>query len=205
MCKSLSGSSRSLLALFFIVTGIFFFMDVSLLWPVFVLAPGLVFLGIVFNTRGPVSGLAIPGMLITGTGALLFIQNLTGYWQSWAYVWTLEGVFLGMGFMLMGLRMEDSGMYNMGRAWVQISLVIFAVFAFFFEVIIGIGELKGPLAALVLIVAGALLLFRSRSGDGSKAKRKLKHEEKLFTGPVVYGTRVRSFQAASKPDDFHES
>ncbi len=50
-----------------------------------------------------VSGLAIPGSIITGIGLLLLFQNLTSYWESWSYGWTLIIIFVGAGIYLAGL------------------------------------------------------------------------------------------------------
>jgi hypothetical protein len=91
---------------------------------------------------------------------------------------------------------------------VNVSLLAFAGFAFLFEIILGIGR-HGGLNALVLIGLGLFLLMRttglcplnallSGAGDG-KPKRKVKSkrdEDQLFTGPIVYGTRVSSRSAS---------
>ena len=36
-----------------------------------------------------VGGLAIPGAILSGVGALLLWQSWTGWWASWLYVWPL--------------------------------------------------------------------------------------------------------------------
>jgi hypothetical protein len=209
-------NSRAAAALGLIAIGVMAFMGPGLLWPMFILVPGLVLLGIAYGGGRTGAAMSIPAMIVTGTGALLFIQNLTGYWESWAYAWTLFGVFLGMGFMLMGQRLDDPSLHRVGRGFVQVSLMAFAAFAFFFEVIIGIGGGLGPVGALILIGLGLFLLARNREGQRSlvafdphsaKAKRKSKpkrHEDKLFTGPIVYGSRApaRDYSrlSSSEPD-----
>jgi hypothetical protein len=208
-------NSRVAVALGLIAVGVMAFMGPGLLWPMFILVPGLVLLGIAFGGgRAGAAAMSIPAMIVTGTGALLFIQNLTGYWESWAYAWTLFGVFLGMGFMLMGQRLDDPSLHRVGRGFVQVSLMAFAAFAFFFEVIIGISGGPGPVGALILIGLGLFLLARNREGQRSllaldphseKAKRKSKpkrHEDKLFTGPIVYGSRApaRDFSRLNSPE-----
>jgi hypothetical protein len=199
-------SGRVIVALILIGLGVMSLMGMGLLWPLFILVPGLLMLAGAFGGgRAGAAALSIPGMITTGTGALLFVQNLTGYWESWSYAWTLYGVFLGMGFMLMGLQFEDDSLHRIGRGFVNVSLVIFGVFAFFFEIVIGISG-RGPLNALVLIGLGLFLIMRGsriraaldRGYDG-KPKRKVKAkrgEEKLFTGPIVVGTHVSSRHAS---------
>ena len=198
--------NRAMIAVILIAMGAMFFMGIGLLWPMFILVPGLVMLGIALAGRAGAAALSIPGMIVTGTGALLFITNLTGYWQSWSYIWTLYAVFLGMGFMLMGQKFEEPSLHSVGRAFVYAGMAGFAAFAFFFEIIIGISGGSGTVGALLLIAAGLYLLTRDDTGrrildafnSDDKAKRttKRKHEDKLFTGPIVYGTRVTSRDAS---------
>jgi hypothetical protein len=186
-------------------------MGVGLLWPMFILVPGLIMLAVALTGgKGGAAAMSIPGMIVTGTGALMFVQNLTGYWESWAYAWTLYGAFLGMGFMLMGQRLGDDSLHHIGHNFVNVSLMAFAGFAFFFEIIIGISG-HGPLNALILIGVGLFLLTRDPvcqrlqyligeiAEPDAKGKRKAKPKrdsDKLFTGPIVYGTRVSSRSSA---------
>ena len=32
----------------------------------------------------------------------MFLQNLTGYWESWSYSWTVILVLVGLGIFIMG-------------------------------------------------------------------------------------------------------
>lgn len=181
-----------------IAVGLMFWLDIGALWPVFILLPGLIFLGAAIRGGRATAGLAIPGSIISGTAMLLFIQNVTGYWQSWAYAWTLYGVFLGFGFVTMANVLDDDKLASVGRSFMLFGLMAFAGFGFFFEAIIGLGG--GIVAgwwAWLLIGAGIVILVRSFLGDcglpflcpGGKRKRKSKNGEALFTGPVVYGSR----------------
>ena len=52
------------------------------LWPLFVMVPGLAFLYFAYTGDKKAAGLAVPGMVITGTGLILFYQNITGHWES---------------------------------------------------------------------------------------------------------------------------
>jgi hypothetical protein len=202
-------SGRVIVAVMLIGLGVLSLMGIGLLWPLFILVPGLLMLAGAFGGgRTGAAALAIPGMIVTGTGALLFAQNLTGYWESWSYAWTLYGAFLGMGFMLMGQKFEDDSLHRVGRGFVNVSLVMFTVFAFFFEIVIGISG-RGPLNALILIGLGLFLMTRGSlsqriaaaldRGDAGKPKRKVKtkrDDDRLFTGPIVYGTHVTSRSAS---------
>ncbi len=188
-----------LVALGLIALGLMLWLDLGALWPVFILAPGAVFLAVAMTNGRATAGLAIPGSIITGTAVLMFIQNVTGYWESWAYAWTLYGVFLGVGFVIMANVLGDDKLASLGRSFMLFGLMAFGAFGFFFEVIIGLGGLKGGWWAWLLIAAGILILVRSFVGDcgmpflcpGEKTKRKAKNDDALFTGPVVVGTRGR--------------
>lgn len=139
----------------------------SILWPLFVMIPGFIFL--CFSRQGEAdnAALAVPGALIAGTGAILFYQNLTGHWASWAYMWTLYGVFLGLSFQYMDKRgmKDDEDLGEIGRYFVLFSSLLFIALAVFFEVLIfNDGNLFVSIAVpAVLIFIG--LWFLSRSGD----------------------------------------
>jgi hypothetical protein len=199
------------LAAIVIVMGISGLMGINLLWPViFILLPGLVLLWLA--TAGGTLGallFAVPGTLVAGTGALMFLQNLTGYWESWAYAWTLYGPFLGLGFAMMGQRIKEPGLITVGRWLVYAGVASFALFGLLFELIFF--QSGGPLVPVLLIAAGLYLFSQSGGGkrlltdivgslDGDKTKRKMKakpkREDKLFTGPVVYGSTLRQRDGA---------
>jgi hypothetical protein len=205
MVENTRPNNRIIIAVGLILLGGLFLLDIGLLWPLFILVPGLLILSAaLYCGKAGAASMSIPGMIVTGTGTLLFLQNLTGYWNSWSYAWTLYGVFLGMGFMLMGQRLPDAGMHRLGQRFVQFSLLMFAVFAFFFEVIIGISGGLGTAGAAILILAGLYLLSKDTNGNRLrevifnknapvKQKNKPKRaEEALFSGPVVYGSRAPS-------------
>jgi hypothetical protein len=187
-------SSRAIIALILIVTGVLALMGMEQLWPLFVLVPGLIILGITFIGGRATGPFAIPGMIVTGTGALLFIQNLTDYRESWSYAWTLYGVFLGMGLVLMGQRMENNSIISLGRTFMQVGLIAFVGFAFLMEIVIGVGGGTG-LFPLVLIGVGAYLVIENLPGQKShlpwcaNGVKHKKRKNKLFSGPIVYGSR----------------
>lgn len=204
--NQLCGHHRALIALGLIVLGALSLMSMGMLWPVFVMGPGLLMLlPAMLGGRAWAAAFSIPGMFLTGLGGLFFVQTWTGYWSSWAYAWTLLPVFVGMGFTLMALRLGDASLKWVGDWFVYGGLTAFAGFAVLFEVIIGLNGGIGVPGAAVLIVAGLFLLARDGLLDGvlgalsspadTKRKRQAKPKrdhEHLFTGPIVYGTPVAS-------------
>ncbi|MCD4685692.1 MAG: hypothetical protein K8S97_07135 [Anaerolineae bacterium] len=196
-------SGRAAMAVLLITLGMLPLMGWGLIWPVFVLLPGLGMLAIaLYGGRGGAAAMSMPGTFVTGIGALLFVQNLTGYWASWAYAWTLLGVFVGLGFTLMGQRLDAPSLSALGRWFVMCGLGAFAFFGIFFELLIF--NTGGALLPVLLIAVGLYMLTQdsksSRAlsnflGTSEKAKQrpvdKRKHEDKLFSGPVVYGSRTQ--------------
>ena len=188
----LTGGGRVVAALGLIALGTVPLFGFSAIWPLTILAPGLVFLAMSSSGGRRTAPFAIPGMLVAGTGALLFFQNLTGHWVSWSYAWTLYGVFLGLGFILMGKLMGDDTLPAVGRGFVKAGVIGFVAFAFLMEVVFNAGGAAWLLSAL-LIAGGLILLARTLAGQQRHAGRKIKRkrrEDALFTGPIVYGSRV---------------
>jgi len=76
-------------------------IQIEYAWPVWVIGVGVTFLLLAILARVP--GLAVPAAIITGIGALLYYQNQTGDFASWAYAWTLIPGFVGVGVFLASL------------------------------------------------------------------------------------------------------
>jgi hypothetical protein len=157
----------------------------SLLWPLWVLGPGAFALWMGFKEDQAQLGWVMPGAIVGGTGAILFVLNLTGQWHAWAYVWALYPVFVGGALYYTGRRNGDADMARGGEITARSGLYMLLGFGLFFELLIfgGLGIFGGPLLPLVLVGGGlALYAFRDEVNlgflnDGEKAKRKLKNEE----------------------------
>ena len=149
------------------ITGFGFF---GLLWPLFVLVPGALFLYFAVTGDASKAGLAVPGAMITGTGAILFYQNLTGHWSSWAYIWALYPVFLGLALVFIGRRTGSDSTIRTGDGFVKWGLIGFVALWALFELFIFGGNkwMVTTLLPLVLIAAGAIMLLRSRSQEKLK-------------------------------------
>jgi hypothetical protein len=125
-------------------------------WPMIIeaVAVGLLLLGLLIGEPG----MAIPAVIVGGIGAILWWQNATGHWESWAYMWTLIPGFSGLGILL--ARLVGGGeKYNLWSALNTIgtSLVLFVIFCAFF----GGFNFLGNYWPVVLIVAGLLLGLRT--------------------------------------------
>ena len=125
-------------------------------WPLIVIGIGAAFL--LFAILGGIPGLAVPACIIGGIGSILYWQNATNRWESWAFIWTLIPGFAGLGTVLMGLLGEKRGESIRGGLWLMaISLVMFAIFSSF----LGGVNLLGPYWPILLIALGVVLFVRS--------------------------------------------
>jgi hypothetical protein len=103
---------------------------------------------------------------------LLFYQNVTDHWASWAYAWALIApTAFGVGKVLFGSAKGDRAAMSDGMRMAGIGLIIFLAGLVFFELIIGIGGLglSGWGWPIVLIVIGGALLLRSLTGGTRQA------------------------------------
>jgi hypothetical protein len=159
------------LGVLLIVIGLVFFFSQQLnielgdlVWPVYVIAPGVALLAFGLTQRNG-SGLAVGGSIVTIVGLVLLYQNATEHWESWAYAWALVGPGgSGLGMLLYGTRFGDGGMARAGFWQILIAVGLFVGGLLFFEGIIGISGRRLPLPEWVLpvavIVIGALVLLR---------------------------------------------
>lgn len=155
----------------FLMAQIFGFSPFGLLWPFFIVLPGAAFLYAAYTGSKNKAGLAVPGAIISGTGAILLYQNITGHWASWAYAWTLYPVFLGMALSFMGKRTGENNTYQTGQGFIRWGSIAFIVAAAFFELVVfDHGALGNLLLPVLLIGAGVWLLKR---GGQSGEKRKV--------------------------------
>lgn len=143
------------------------FVDLgSALWPTFVMAPGIALLVWAFVGKKEAAGLAVPGSIVTMVGLILFIQNVTNRFETWAYAWGLIVASVGVGTWLYGSLANKEKEMGDGARTFMVGLALFAGFGVFFEFVIGLGGRSGVLGTwfvpLLLIAAGAALLFWRR-------------------------------------------
>lgn len=156
-----------ILGILLILAGIYFVLvnavpgfadliNITFSWPVIVLlvGAGLLLLGLLTGTPE----MAVPAFIVAGIGGILYYQNMTGNWGSWAYLWTLIPGFSGLGILaawLLGDRKKQS--VRSALDTIGTSLVLFVVFGAFF----GAFKDLGPYWPVLLIVAGLLVGARA--------------------------------------------
>ena len=135
-------------------------------WPFFIIGFGLLFFVGMFAGGRSVSGLAIPGTIITTIGLMLFYQNLSNYWESWSYGWTVILMSVGLGIFIMGVWGQNASQRAAGLLVLRIGVIMFIIFGAFFELIFSSGMpfgLRSIIFPAALILLG-LYLIVARSG-----------------------------------------
>jgi hypothetical protein len=144
----------------------------SWLWPFWVIVPGGLIMALGFrDTHRSNEGLVIFGSIVAVTGIILFVQNVTGQWQSWAYAWAL--LFpgsVGLGQYLWGKRTGNTAAVRSAEKTLRIAVMLFIAFGIFFEVVLGIGGFRLGAAGrivvpVLLIAAGATIYVTSMTGE----------------------------------------
>lgn len=143
-------------------------VDWGMLWPFMIIGFGALFFVAMFVGGKSTAGFAVPGSIVGGIGLVLFVQNLTGHWESMAYFWTLIILFVGVGIYIMGWYGENEGQRKSGTAVMKVGFILFVIFGAFFESIFSsFGNLIFP---ILLILLGGYILV-SRSGLLGKGKK----------------------------------
>ncbi len=145
----------------------------ELTWPLFVIVPGLILLGLaVVRTPPDGLGFAIAGSVVTTIGAILLVQANTDTWTSWAYVWALIPGAAGLGMIGYGLLTRIEGLVDRGVWLVVIAGVMFVIGRWYFEAVFATGEQPVDIVTwwpLGLIMAGVIVaaraLLESRRGS----------------------------------------
>ena len=130
-------------------------------WPLIVVGVGFLMLVLALALSTP--PLAVPGCIVGGIGCLLFYQNATGNWESWAYAWTLIPGFVGLGVVLAALMQGQARKDIAGGLWLMLfSAIAFVVFGSF----LGLGRFS-PYWPVLLVLGGLLILGQTLFGRRS--------------------------------------
>ncbi len=138
---------------FFPLLPIWRFSDFS--WQFYIIGAGILLLLLGLVTGAP--SLAVPAALVSGIGALLYWQDKTNNWESWAYAWALIPGFIGVGTILQGLFGEQTRKsIREGFNLIIISLILFSIFASIF----GGWQFFGPYWPVLIILLGLWMIVR---------------------------------------------
>jgi len=141
----------------------------GMIWPFFVIGLGAVFFVGMFGAGKSAAGLAIPGTIITVVGLMLFLQNLSGHWESWSYGWTVIIMAVGLGIYIMGWYGENPSQRQSGLGLIKLGAILFIIFGAFFEMIFNSFSFSKYVFPAALILIGAyLIIVRSSLRLGQK-------------------------------------
>ncbi|MEX2143997.1 MAG: hypothetical protein WD740_05325 [Anaerolineales bacterium] len=131
-----------------------FLIPLQYQWPWWVIGVGLLFMLMAVVLRAP--GMAVPAAIIAGIGGILYYQNTSGDWKSWAYAWALIPGFAGVGVIIMGL-FEGRFLHGLREG---ISAILFSLFMFgVFGAFLGGPAILSQLWPVFLIGAGLWILL----------------------------------------------
>jgi hypothetical protein len=159
--------SRLAVGVLLLVLGVYFlaaqffpalgdWIDIEFSWPLIVIGVGLLLLIIGLLSGEP--DMAVPAFVVGGIGCILYYQNNTGNWESWAYAWTLIPGFVGLGILgSAALGGSERGNVSNGLWLLLISAVLFLIFSSF----LGGPELLGDYWPILLILLGVWLFARA--------------------------------------------
>jgi len=137
-------------------------------WPFFVIVPGLVLLAMAFVPAPPNGvGFAIAGSIVTTVGLILFYQQSTGHWDSWAYAWALIPGAAGLSMATYGVVSGHREFMRNGLWLGGVAAALFAAGFWFFESIFDSGRVPVDLATWwpgILIAAGLLITLSAVVG-----------------------------------------
>lgn len=128
-------------------------------WPLTIIGIGAIFLFV--SVLNNIPGLSIPAFIVGGIGGLLYYQNVTGDWGSWAYAWSLIPGFVGLGLLFFSLQTKEKGTLKAGFILVFLSMILFFIFGSF----LGASKEIIRFWPLLLIIAGSWSMIRSLSGN----------------------------------------
>jgi hypothetical protein len=128
-------------------------------WPMWIIIAGGIVLLIGLLVGAP--GMAVPACVTAGVGGILYYQNVTGDWGSWAYTWTLVPGFVGVGSILAGILGQDFRQsVRQGLNLVVISALLFLFFAAVFGRLTILGPYRDSVWAICCFLLGLWLIVR---------------------------------------------
>ncbi|MDI6769906.1 MAG: hypothetical protein QMD04_09540 [Anaerolineales bacterium] len=128
-------------------------------WPMWVVFAGGILLLIGLLVGAP--GMAVPACIAAGIGGILYYQNASGDWASWAYMWALIPGFVGLGIILAGILGEGFRRnLREGLKLIVISAVMFLIFGAAFGGLDILGPYKEYTLAGLLFLLGLWLILR---------------------------------------------
>ena len=150
--------------LFFLAANLFPFSLFDVIWPIFIIGPGLLLMWPAYkatpDSPQSLALLAVPGAFLVGLGLILATMSISGHWESWAYAWILLPAAAVAGALYTKRHQRESRLHERGHRVIRALVIAFMSLALFFELFIFSGhEEWWP---LLLIGAGIYLFIKQR-------------------------------------------
>jgi hypothetical protein len=143
------------------------------LWPLEVLSVAAAFVLMAIFMKIP--WLMIPASILGFTGAVLQFCALTGWWSSWAVLWTVVPFSVGLPLLLIGLVRKIEGVKLAGIILCGLAGLAFAAMSTFLVTAQWWTRLIGP----VLVLALGALLIVSALARRSPEKSEIPADEQI--------------------------
>jgi len=142
------------------------------LWPLEVLSVAAAFVLMAVFLKVP--WLMIPASIVGFTGLVLQFCAATGWWSSWAVLWTVEPFAVGLPLLLIGIARKIEGVKLAGIILCGLAGLAFAAMSSFLVTSLWITRLIGP----ALVLGLGIVLIVSALGKHSPEKMDAPVEEK---------------------------
>jgi hypothetical protein len=137
------------------------------LWPLEVISVALGFVLMAVFLRIP--WLAIPASVIGLTGLVLQFCAVTGWWSSWAVLWTVEPLAVGLPLLVIGLAKKIEGVKLAGLILTGLAGLAFAAMSSFLVTSFWLTRLIGPALVLGLGIVLVVTAIQKHSTEEKSA------------------------------------
>jgi hypothetical protein len=127
-------------------------------WPFILITVGVLFFASMLAGGKSAAGLAIPGSILACLGLMMFIQNLTNHWESWAYSWSVIIFSVGLGIYIKGVYADQESSRRSGGRLMRLAVILFIIFGIFFEMLFSSRETARYVFPIAMIALGLYLL-----------------------------------------------
>lgn len=173
----LLGIAIVIIGIAFLIDRIFVIPIMARYWPLAFVLLSLPFIIGVLSNRKAIAILAVPGSLLSMLGLILLFQNLFNAWNTWAYIWTLFFVALGLGLLILGCVSKNRALYPWASGFIGFGLISFVLLGAFFEEVFNLsGDNLAPsylwgsaVIGLGLYLIFAICLFETQKISASEA------------------------------------
>jgi hypothetical protein len=123
-------------------------------WTLEILGLALGFVLAALFMRAP--GLAIPAFIIGANGMLFAFCAVTGLWQSWAVLWPIEFLAVGLGLLVLGIANQSTGVKTAASVLLTIAGGGFFITAFLS--VFNTNSIMKFAVPVMLLLTGVLLI-----------------------------------------------